>query len=564
SFAAGEIVPGLQAADAVTNGTVEMCHTASYYYWGKDPAFAMGSVIPFGLNTRSMNAWWYQGGGEDLMNGFYAKHNIVALACGNTGAQMGGFFRKEINSLDDLKGLKFRIGGFGGKVFSKVGVVPQVEVWGFSKSLNRLGETALVAMESGHPKACLLPDVYHLYKGGSDFNSIKLLNGAALPVIHFNDYPKEPPRAEITDAHRIYPGDAITIPPSSGGIASNAGAPDGGTRTNGSAAVGETRFSNQTLSLTQTDIDNIKKTLQTEWVQSAGTQQAAGIVDTILNRTASGKWGATVSEVVNAKYQFSDINGPVSWGHGRSSVEQFPMSRVSQEVSNFVDSYLAQRAGGQPSSVGDHLNYANPHFSSRSNLGWIMALDGPVLGRGNAIHRHGTTPDLDRWRPGSFAVQLPGTAAATPANDAASSGSSGQYVNPTGLGMRNDAGGQGHYHAGRMRSNGPGLHHGIDLLSQVGQPVRAPISGTLTVVNPNNVHQGFQIVSPDGRTSVRVFYAAYDPALVGKQVNAGDVVATAQDLQMRGQYSSAVQDHVHLEMRVNGNYVDPAPYFLGQ
>lgn len=91
----------------------------------------------------------------------------------------------------------------------KMGVVPEVELWGFSKALGRLGEVAMVAIESGHPKACMLLDVYHLYKGGSDFNSIKLLNGAAIPVIHFNDYPKEPPRAEITDAHRIYPGDGV-------------------------------------------------------------------------------------------------------------------------------------------------------------------------------------------------------------------------------------------------------------------------------------------------------------------------------------------------------------------
>jgi 2-keto-myo-inositol isomerase len=91
----------------------------------------------------------------------------------------------------------------------QMGVVPEVELWGFSKSLGRLGEVAMVAIESGHPKACLLLDVYHLYKGGSDFNSIKLLNGAAIPVIHFNDYPAQPPRAEITDAHRIYPGDGV-------------------------------------------------------------------------------------------------------------------------------------------------------------------------------------------------------------------------------------------------------------------------------------------------------------------------------------------------------------------
>jgi TRAP-type mannitol/chloroaromatic compound transport system substrate-binding protein len=124
-FAAGELVPGLQAADAVTNGTVEMCHTASYYYWGKDPTFAFGTAVPFGLNCRMQNAWQYQGGGIDLLNEFYAKHKIFALPAGNTGAQMGGWYRKEINSADDLKGLKMRIGGFAGAVMQKVGAVPQ-------------------------------------------------------------------------------------------------------------------------------------------------------------------------------------------------------------------------------------------------------------------------------------------------------------------------------------------------------------------------------------------------------------------------------------------------------
>jgi TRAP-type mannitol/chloroaromatic compound transport system substrate-binding protein len=124
-FAANEIVPALQAADAVTNGNVEMSHTASYYYWGKDPAFAFGTAVPFGLNQRMQNAWMYEGGGIDLMNAFYAKHNIFALPAGNTGAQMGGWYRKEINTPDDLKGLKMRIAGFGGAVLQKVGAVPQ-------------------------------------------------------------------------------------------------------------------------------------------------------------------------------------------------------------------------------------------------------------------------------------------------------------------------------------------------------------------------------------------------------------------------------------------------------
>ncbi len=124
-FAAGELVPGLQAADAVTSGTVEMCHTASYYYVGKDPTFAFGTAIPFGFNQRMIDAWMFNGGGVELMNDFYRKYNIIAFPAGNTGAQMGGWFRKEIKSVDDLKGLKMRIGGFAGRVLVKLGVVAQ-------------------------------------------------------------------------------------------------------------------------------------------------------------------------------------------------------------------------------------------------------------------------------------------------------------------------------------------------------------------------------------------------------------------------------------------------------
>jgi TRAP-type mannitol/chloroaromatic compound transport system substrate-binding protein len=124
-FAAGEIVPGLQAADAVTNGTVEMCHTASYYYVGKDPTFAFGTAVPFGLNARMQNAWQYFGGGQDLMNDFYKKYNIYGIPCGNTGCQMGGWFRKEIKEPGDFKGLKMRIGGYAGRVLAKLGLVAQ-------------------------------------------------------------------------------------------------------------------------------------------------------------------------------------------------------------------------------------------------------------------------------------------------------------------------------------------------------------------------------------------------------------------------------------------------------
>ncbi|WP_373505249.1 TRAP transporter substrate-binding protein [Aestuariivirga sp.] len=124
-FPAGEIAPGLEAANEVGKGSIEMCHTASYYYWGKDPTYAMATAVPFGLNARQQNGWMYYGGGIELMNEFYATQNLIGFPCGNTGAQMGGWFRKEIKSLADLQGVKMRIGGFGGKVISKIGVVPQ-------------------------------------------------------------------------------------------------------------------------------------------------------------------------------------------------------------------------------------------------------------------------------------------------------------------------------------------------------------------------------------------------------------------------------------------------------
>jgi TRAP-type mannitol/chloroaromatic compound transport system substrate-binding protein len=124
-FAAGEIVPGLQVADAVQNGTVECGHTAPYYYIGKDPTFAFGTAVPFGLNQRQYDAWWMFGEGEKLYNEFLKEYGITSILCGNTGAQMGGWYRKEIKSPADLKGLKFRVGGFAGQVLTKLGVVPQ-------------------------------------------------------------------------------------------------------------------------------------------------------------------------------------------------------------------------------------------------------------------------------------------------------------------------------------------------------------------------------------------------------------------------------------------------------
>ena len=124
-FPPGELVPGLQVLDAVQAGTVEAGHTAGYYYVGKNMAFAFDTALPFGLTARQQNAWMYSGGGLELLRDLYDEYNIVQFPGGNTGAQMGGWFRREIKSLADLRGLKMRIPGLGGKIISQLGGVPQ-------------------------------------------------------------------------------------------------------------------------------------------------------------------------------------------------------------------------------------------------------------------------------------------------------------------------------------------------------------------------------------------------------------------------------------------------------
>ena len=121
---AGELMPAFGVVDAVQQGTVEAAHTAPYYFFGKNETFAIGGAIPFGLNSRQMSAWTFQGNGLKLMREFYASYNMTSFPCGNTGAQMGGWFRKEIRSLADMKGLKFRVGGFAGKVIERLGAMP--------------------------------------------------------------------------------------------------------------------------------------------------------------------------------------------------------------------------------------------------------------------------------------------------------------------------------------------------------------------------------------------------------------------------------------------------------
>lgn len=160
----------------------------------------------------------------------------------------------------------------------------------------------------------------------------------------------------------------------------------------------------KSITLTPQEITDLKKTLMTEWVPGQGDMQGKGIIDTILNRKASGRWGNSITDVVNARKQFSDVNGPPAWKHGRNSVDQLSVNDPRfGRASRLVDEYLPQRAAGTPSSVGDHLNYANRDYSTPNNYGWIDKLQGPKFGG----HKHGTTADLERFRPGDFGVGLP-------------------------------------------------------------------------------------------------------------------------------------------------------------
>lgn len=168
-------------------------------------------IVDLGLSVESAIGFfdWIVDDDDRRQKGFDEAKRNMEMVCAIGGKRLaappvgatdktGIDLRKAADRYRDLLEL--------GKTF---GVVPQVEVWGFSKTLTRLGEAAQVAIDSGHPAACILPDAYHLYKGGSAFNGVRLLNGNAMHVFHFNDYPATPPRSEINDAQRVYPGDGI-------------------------------------------------------------------------------------------------------------------------------------------------------------------------------------------------------------------------------------------------------------------------------------------------------------------------------------------------------------------
>ena len=124
-FVGGEIVPALGVLSAVGQRTIEAGHSAGFYYFGQDPALIFDTGVPFGMTPRQHNAWLRYGGGGELIDEAYARFNVRAIPCGNTGAQMAGWFRKEIKGPEDLSGLKMRVAGFGGKVLSNLGVIPQ-------------------------------------------------------------------------------------------------------------------------------------------------------------------------------------------------------------------------------------------------------------------------------------------------------------------------------------------------------------------------------------------------------------------------------------------------------
>jgi len=125
TFAAGEIVPGLQVLDATANGTVECGHSYGGYYIGKNPTLIFDGSLPFGFTVRQHNAWYFYGDGKKLMDEVYDGLGVVSIPMGNTGGQTFGWFRKELKTPTDFSGIKMRVAGFGGKVLAKLGVIPQ-------------------------------------------------------------------------------------------------------------------------------------------------------------------------------------------------------------------------------------------------------------------------------------------------------------------------------------------------------------------------------------------------------------------------------------------------------
>ena len=123
-YGAGELVPAFEIFDAVSNGVAELGHGSAYYWKGKNDTFQFFSTVPFGMTANEMNSWLYKGGGMELWEQAYSDFNLLPMAAGNTGVQMGGWFNKEINSLSDLKGLKMRIPGLGGEVLKRAGGTP--------------------------------------------------------------------------------------------------------------------------------------------------------------------------------------------------------------------------------------------------------------------------------------------------------------------------------------------------------------------------------------------------------------------------------------------------------
>ncbi len=148
-YAAGEIVKRFGVLDAVAKGEVECGHSASYYYFDKNPALAFGTNIPFGLTAEQQNAWLYYGGGQELINRLYADWGIISFPAGNTGVQMGGWFRRKINQVADLQGLKMRIPGLGSEVMSRLGV--EVQILPVDQIVAALSDGKIDAVEWNNP-----------------------------------------------------------------------------------------------------------------------------------------------------------------------------------------------------------------------------------------------------------------------------------------------------------------------------------------------------------------------------------------------------------------------------